>query len=118
MFATSSYDGIVCIYIFPNKLFSIIKHPKNQFYTKIFLCSNPFPSIITYDSLNNTISSYSLSGILINNKIVAKNNLEVEIIPIFDIYGGIFKDKIKIINKSNQKSKIFTLPFFDIDKEK
>ena len=117
MFATSSHDGLACIYIFPNKLFSIIRHPTNGFYDKIFLSANPFPSIITYDSLNNTISSYSLSGILIINKILDHKKSEIEIIPIFDIYGGVFKDKIKIIIKSNQKFKIFNIPFFDIDKE-
>ena len=116
MFATSSYDGLACIYMFPNKLFSIIRHPKNRFFNKIYLSSNPFPTIITYESLSNTISSYSLSGILINQKILDKNNSRVDIIPIFDIYGGVLKDKIKIIFKSIQKIKIFNLPFFDEEK--
>ena len=118
MFATSSYDGFACIYIFPNKLISIIRHPNNLFFDKIFLSANPFPTIITYEYLTNTISSYSLSGILINKKKLFEDNLEIEIIPIFDIFGGVaFKDKIKVIIKSNNKTTIYNIPLFDIFKE-
>ena len=67
MFATTSLDGFVFIYILPNKLFSAIKHPNNLYFTNIFLISNPFPAIITYDNNNNKniFRSYSLSGIFI-----------------------------------------------------
>ena len=66
MFVTTSHDGYACIYILPNKLISIIKHPKNLYYNKVFLSANPFPSIIAYEKENKTFSSYTLSGILIN----------------------------------------------------
>ena len=34
MFATCSYDGLACVYIFPHKLFCVLKHPKNLLYFK------------------------------------------------------------------------------------
>ena len=66
MFATCSLDGYICIYILPNKLFSMIKHPKT-YYDKVFLSANPFPSIIAIDKKENKITSFSLSGIIINS---------------------------------------------------
>ena len=121
MFATTSHDGFICIYILPNKLFSIIKHPKNLFYDKIYLSANPFPTIISYEKNDNILTTFSLSGIII--KRVKIDNLdqyipnEIEIKPIFNIFGGTFKDKLKIIIKSDKKiiNLYYTLPFFDIE---
>ena len=111
MFATTSYDGFAFIYILPNKLFSIIKHPKNLYFDKIFLSSNPFPSIITFEKQNNILTSYSLSGLLIKEKKINKSN--IEIIPFFNIDGGIIIDRIKVFNNTNEYNKIYNLPFFD-----
>ena len=121
MYATSSEDGFICLYIIPCKLFSMIKHPKNGFFDQIFLSANPFPTVITYEKKNKTIISYSLVGMLIkklNFKIKSKYN-EIEITPIFNIYGGTFKDKIKLTIKSEEKTinKYYNLPFFEKDYE-
>ena len=114
MFATTSYDGLVCIYVFPNKLFSIIKHSKNSFFDKIFLSSNPFPHIITFEKNNNTIRSYSLSGLLFKEKRICEDKIDIELIPDFNSYKGTFKDRIKAIFKyKKEKYKIYNLPFFD-----
>ena len=121
IFATTSYDGFICIYILPNKLFSMIKHPKRKFYDKIYLSANPFPSIIGYEKLDNILTSYSLSGMLIKRvKIEAqnegkKNNIKIE--PIFNMYGGAFKDKLKIIIKTDKKitNEYYNIPFFDLE---
>ena len=111
MFSTCSYDGLICTYIFPNKLISVIKHPANLYYNKVFLSANPYPAIISYEKRNNSFSSYSLSGIFINKILLDKN--KIDIILHFDIYGGCHKDRIEIYNKKAKKSKIFDLPFFN-----
>ena len=114
MFATSSLDGTACIYIFPNKLFSIIKQSNNFVIDKIFLSSNPFPTIITFEKKNKILRSYSLSGILIREKVIEINDCKgFEINPIFNTCGGGFIDRIKINNDSNKFYKIYNLPFFD-----
>ena len=112
MFATTSYDGLICIYIFPNKLFSIIKHSKNLFFDKVFLSSNPFPTIITFEKINNTISIYSLSGLLFKEIKLCEGKNDIEIIPIFYSNKGAYKDKI-ILKYEKEKYKIYNLPFFD-----
>ena len=43
MFITCSYDGLIFTYVFPNKLISIIKHPKNLYFDEVSLSENPFP---------------------------------------------------------------------------
>ena len=113
MFATTSFDGFIFIYILPNKLFSAIKHPNKSYFTKVFLISNPFPAIITYDDSNNEniFRSYSLSGLLIKEQKIALSN--IKIIPIFNTHGGTFKDRIEISDESNKFIKLFDLPFFN-----
>ena len=111
MFATYSYDGYVCIYIVPNKLISIIKHPGKLYYDKVFLSANPYPIIITYEKLENKFSCYSLRGMLINS--IKFDKVKINIILHFDIYGGCYKDRIEIYNKKTKLSKLFDLPFFD-----
>ena len=117
MFATSSYDGLACIYIFPNKLFSVIKHSKNLFFDKIFLSANPFPTIITFEKTNNILCSYSLSGILIKELKINDENKEIEVNPKFNINEGIHIDCIEITFKEKKKIIIDNLPFFDEQKK-
>ena len=119
MFATTSYDGFASVYILPNKLFCMIKHPK-LYFDKIFLSSNPFPTIITYGKSKKIFCSYSMSGILImeaqiKNKKEYESEIKIE--PIFNIYGGATKDKLKISFKSDKKTinEYYNLPFFYLD---
>ena len=116
MFATTAKDGLVCVYVIPYKLFSVIKHPNNLYFNNVFLSANPFPTIITYEEKNKILRSYSLSGILIKEK-----KLEIQekifISYAFDIYGGCYSDGILIFNKSYNHLKSFYCPFFsDITK--
>ena len=120
MFATCSLDGLACIYILPNKLFSAIKNPNNSYFNRIILSSNPFPSIITFEKNKNILSSYSLSGLLIKQIIVETQiNVEIDISPILNIYGGNIKDQIKvsIITNKNITNQIYSLPLFDQESE-
>ena len=116
MFATISKDGLACIYILPGKLFSIIKHPKNLPFREIFLSSNPFPTIITFEEKNKIITSYSLSGIIINETKI-KDDDKIIIEPIFNTYGGGNKDRIKVFYNDGHYE-IYNLPFLDIFNEK
>jgi hypothetical protein len=111
MFATISLDGLACIYILPGKLISIIKHPNNLYFDKIFLSSNPFPTVITFDKKSNIISSYSLSGIIINQINLEDKDTTIKIEPMFNIYGGGNRDRIKV--ELNEYFEIYNLPFFD-----
>ena len=117
MFATISLDGLACIYIIPNKLFSIIKH-SNKYYDKIFLSSNPFPTIITYEKQNNTLTSYSINGILIKQKHITMDEIDITVEPLFNIYGGGNKDRIKAYNESIGFYELYNIPFFDKFKDK
>jgi hypothetical protein len=111
MFATISLDGLACIYILPGKLISIIKHPNNLYFDKIFLSSNPFPTVITFDKKSKIISSYSLSGIIINQMNFEDKDKSIKIEPMFNIYGGGNRDRIKV--ELNEYFEIYNLPFFD-----
>ena len=114
MFGATSKDGFIYIYIIPNKLFSVIKHPDNRYYNKVYLSANPFPTIIAYDEENKSLTSYSLSGIMIKKvKIKEKEKDNIEISPIFNIYGGAFKDRIKIFSENQNKNIFCNIPFFD-----
>ena len=120
MFATSSFDGFACIYILPNKLFTVIKNKNNTYFDRIFLCSNPFPTIITFEQKNHLLRSYSLSGLFIRQIIIEKeNNDKIEITPILNIYGGNIKDQVKvsITNSINITNQIYSLPLFDLESE-
>ena len=120
MFATSSYDSLLCVYVLPNKLFSIIKNPNNLYFDKVFLSSNPFPTILTFEKHNNTLSSYSLSGLLIKQKVIECTNKEViNIMPLFNIFGGNIKDMLKISlkRKKMETLQIIDLPFLEQESE-
>jgi hypothetical protein len=58
MVATCSFDGVISVYIKPNKLISIIKDPNGSCFDKVFLCSNPFPCVIAV-KYNRYLISYS-----------------------------------------------------------
>jgi hypothetical protein len=91
IFATTSYDGLICIYFLPCKLVSIIKHPQSKFFDKVMVSANPFPTIVAYEKENDLFRSYSISGLLIKEKkIVIENE---------------FEKKKKIENKKKKKKK-------------
>ena len=115
MFATCSYDGFACIYIFPNKLFSIIKHPKNLYFNNVFLSANPYPTIITYERAGNIFCSYSLSGILINRiELDSNEKNKINFNLHFDVYGGCHKDRIEIeFNRAKNNKILLEVPFFN-----
>ena len=120
MFCTSSLDGFAFIYIIPNKLFSIIKNSNNSYFDRIFLCSNSFPAIITFEKKNNLLCSYSLSGLLIKQiKVENQIDVKVEINPILNIYGGNIKDQVNVCITSNQFiiKQIYSLPLLDQQSE-
>ena len=128
MFVTCSYDGLICTYVFPNKLISIIKHPKNLHFDKVSLSSDPFPTIIAYEKNNNCLYSYSLNGMFINSIELLENkekrsNKKVNIAVKFnfDVYGGCHKDRVVVIfdykdKIFTKKMKVFDLPFFNESK--
>ena len=116
MFATTSYDGFICVYIMPNKLISMIKNEYDSYYDLVFLSSNPCPSVIAFTRKEMRLSSYSLSGILI--KVIKLNNLEgisFRVTPLFNVYGGTFKDRLVISYKDHCQE--FNVPFFDTCKD-
>ena len=120
MFATSSQDGLLCVYILPNKLFCIIKNQNNSYFDKVFLSSNPFPTILAFEEHNNTFSSYSLSGLLIKQKVIERTIKEGMVItPLFNIFGGNIKDMIKISlkRKKFETIQIIDLPFLEQESE-
>jgi len=90
----------------------VIKHPNNRYYNKVYLSSNPFPTIVAYDEKDKSLTSYSLSGIMIKGiKIKEKDNIEIS--PLFNIYGGTFKDRLKIFSENKNKNIFCNIPFFD-----
>ena len=116
MYATTAKDGLVCSYIIPYKLFSVIKHPDNLYFNKVFLSANPFPTIITYEEKNKILRAYSLSGILIKEKTIDISG-KIYINYAFDIYGGCYNDGLLIYDESYKYSGAYYCPFFtDITK--
>ena len=177
IFATTSFDGSICVYFLPNKLISIIRHPEKRYYDKVYVSANPFPTIVAYEKKNSLLRSYSISGLLIKekkimledeNKNEKENNNEIDenkdkkdnkdkkkkekekkekekkekekkekerkenknkenknkdyenkenedqglyiINPLFDFYGGNFKDRIIVYNKKIIIK--YSIPFF------
>ena len=64
------------------------------------MSANPFPSIISFEKKENRFTSYSLSGILIKTIKFDSNILDPKITPLFNIYGGTFKDRIIVSYKN------------------
>ena len=134
MFVTCSFDGLICIYIFPKKLISIIRHPQKLYFEEACLSANPFPTVIAHDKKNCCLYSYSIYGILIKqfkydevkeNINVEKKNFNVNVNYICDLYGGLQNDRVKITfeykseeQKDKKKSILLELPFFNLIKTK
>ena len=113
MFITSSLDGYVCLYSFPNKLFTVIKNPNNNYFDYVLLAANPFPFIIAYDKKTKEFYSYSLNGIFIDKKDITElieNKEKVKIFPLFDTNGGTQNDTL-IISRDKGSLRL-DLPFF------
>ena len=92
----------------------MIKNPYNSYFNHVFLSANPFPSIITYTKNEGRFDSYSLSGILIKT-IKLNDEKNILIIPLFNVYGGTFKDRI--ILTYDKHCQILNVPFFDINEK-
>ena len=126
MFLTCSFDGLICIYVSPKKLISIIRHPEKLYFDQACLSANPFPTVVAHDKKNCCLYSYSLNGILINKLKYDENRgnindakRDITINYVLDVYGGCLlqKDLVNIIygsgDKSHKESKWFELPFFN-----
>ena len=126
MFATCSYDGLICIYIFPKKLISIIRHPQKLYFDEVYLSANPFPTVIAHDKKNCCLYCYSIYGVLINelkyDEIIGNikdKKIDFTIDYILDVYGGCLwpKDLVNInygsADKKTNISKWFELPFLN-----
>ena len=126
MFATCSYDGLICIYIFPKKLISIIKHPQKLYFDEACLSANPFPTVIAHDKKNCCLYCYSIYGMLINKlkydeiiENIKDEKIDFTINYILDVFGGCLwpKDLVNINYGSGDKepkgSKWFELPFLN-----
>ena len=125
MMCTSSKDGFLNVYLFPNKLITSIKNQNEGcFFNFAFLCSNPFPSIIAFDQESLQFISYSINGFKIK-RTKLKNLLEMKEIK-RDLYlfthfnenGGTFKDRLICIEStkekdSNYKCHLIRVPFFE-----
>ena len=127
MFCTTSKDGYLNVYMYPNKLISSLKN-QNGYFNMAFLSSNPFPSIIAFEEKNYEISSYSINGFLIKKVSVLKllglkeKKSELEIYHKFNENGGTYKDRLIFIEEKIKgkyfKCQLFTLPFFDREEKK
>ena len=117
MFCTTSKDGFLCLYIYPNKLVTTIKNQNGNYFNKVFLSSNPFPSIIAYDKINNELISYSINGFFITRKKLNYNKLWI--FDLFDENGGVLKDRLIIIHQKDKQlfSQTFTVPFLEEEEE-
>ena len=128
MFCTTSKDGFLCLYIFPNKLLTTIKNPNEKYFNMAFLSSNPFPSIIAFEEENYEIFSYSINGFPITKKSlfelldIKEKIRELGIFTYFNEKGGTYKDRIFIVEEITKgkifknkiiKGQLFTVPFLD-----
>ena len=104
MICTTSKDGYINIYSFPNKLITTIKNPHNSTFDLVFLCSNPFPALIALEKENMWLYSYTINGFKIKDVNLYKL-LEIEeniqkdlyIVSNFNEKGGTFKDRLILI---------------------
>ena len=113
MFATTAKDGFICVYMIPNKLICVIRHPNHLYFDKVYLSANPFPSIIAYErNIDNIFRSYSLSGLLIKEEILETKE-DIIINCFFDYLGGAFNDGIMIYKNNHDFIKSYYIPFFN-----
>ena len=125
MMCTTSKDGFVNVYIFPNKLITTLKNPnKGNYFNLAFLSSNPFPSIITFDQKNLEIFSFSINGFKIK-KVDLKILLDLKeaekdlyLFTNFNENGGCFKDRLIFIENLKEKECLYKcyiirVPFFE-----
>ena len=136
MFCTTSKDGFLCVYMYPNKLITTIKNENGNYFSKAFLSSNPFPSIIAFDKKNKELISYSINGFFIKKEKLInlfgvkdgfKNPKKLGIFSWFNQKGGTSKDRIIIIYteeriKDKKKEEyyecpVFTVPFFEKEED-
>ena len=125
MMCTTSKDGFVNVYIFPNKLLTTLKNPnKDNYFNFAFLCSNPFPSIIAFDQKSLEIFSYSINGFKIkkvNLKILLglkETEKDLYLCTNFNENGGCFKDRLICIESIKEKECVYKcyairVPFFE-----
>ena len=120
MICTTSKDGYINIYSFPNKLITTIKNPHNSTFDLVFLCSNPFPALIALEKENMWLYSYTINGFKIKDVNLYKL-LEIEeniqkdlyIVSNFNEKGGTFKDRLILIEND-----IVTITEKEKEKEK
>ena len=123
MICTTSKDGYINIYSFPNKLITTIKNPHNSTFDLVFLCSNPFPALIALEKENMWLYSYTINGFKIKDVNLYKL-LEIEeniqkdlyIVSNFNEKGGTFKDRLILIE--NDIVNIVTITEKEKEKEK
>ena len=125
MFCTTSKDGFLCLYMYPNKLITSLKNPNGNYFDKVYLSSNPFPSILAFEEMQYEFFSFSINGFkilkisLFNLLDIQEKNKDLNIISFFNTNGGTFKDRLIFILKyENTKGKyskchIITVPFFE-----
>ena len=117
MICSTSKDGYINVYSFPNKLITTIKNPNNSFFDLVFLCSNPFPALVALEKENMNLYSFTINGFRIKNanifsvlELEHNEQRELYTIPNFNEKGGTFKDRLIFI-----EHEIITTP---IEKEK
>ena len=116
MLATCSFDGVISVYILPNKLISIIKDPKGSYFDEVFLCSNPFPCVIAV-KYNRYLISYTISGMEIKTYLLDKHYTFY--FDSIDKYKAKdYQDLIILMPEKKEKEKekvtILKVPFFEL----
>ena len=119
IFCTTSTDGFLNVYIFPNKLLTSIKNPNKSYFNLAFLSSNPFPSIIAIEAETLNIFSYTINGFKIKqtnlNIILGLNEAKKDlwICSYFNENGGTFKDRL-ICFDHKEKDNIYKCSFIKV----
>jgi hypothetical protein len=127
MMCTTSVDGLLNIYILPNKLITAIKNSNNNYFMFAFLCSYPFPQIIAIENGTYELSSYTINGFKIK-KVKLKDIIELDmekkeywLLPYFDFKMDNKRDRLICIEKkshekeSTYKCYLIKVPFFDLE---
>ena len=127
MMCTTSIDGLLNIYILPNKLITTIKNSNNNYFMFAFLCSYPFPEIIAIENESYEISSYTINGFKIK-KVKLKDIIELDtekkeywLLPYFDFKLDNKRDRLICIEKKSQEKEstyncyLIKVPFFELE---